>query len=110
MLFYTGISSQETATLLIFCEMATLYPMFNNHGQEGHDGPVSLHWLIHKIPSYQTLQYLKHKTSKTGLKLIVIVLMFSNTKIFKDFTIQTLVKIVTLGDKFGLRAIIYISW
>ena len=26
--------------------------------QEGHDGPVSLHWLIHKIPSYQTLQYL----------------------------------------------------
>ena len=26
--------------------------------QEGHDGPVSLHWLIHKIPSYQALQYL----------------------------------------------------
>ena len=35
--------------------------------QEGHDGPVSLHWLIFKIPSYQTLQYLgiglKNKTS-----------------------------------------------
>ena len=34
--------------------------------QEGHDGPVTLHWLIHEIPSYQTLQYvgigLKHKT------------------------------------------------
>ena len=34
--------------------------------QEGHDGPVSLHWLIREIPSYQTLQYLgtglKHKT------------------------------------------------
>ena len=34
--------------------------------QQGHDGPVSLHWLIHEIPSYQTLQYLgtglKHKT------------------------------------------------
>ena len=34
--------------------------------QEGHDGPVSIHWLIHKIPSYQTLHYLgtglKHKT------------------------------------------------
>ena len=33
-----------------------------------HDGPVSLHWLIYKIPSYQTLQYLgiclKHKTPK----------------------------------------------
>ena len=34
--------------------------------QEGHDGPVSLHWLLPEIPSYQTLQYLgiglKHKT------------------------------------------------
>ena len=34
--------------------------------QEGHDGPVPLHWLIREIPSYQTLQYLgiglKHKT------------------------------------------------
>ena len=34
--------------------------------QEGHDGPVLLHWLIREIPSYQTLQYLgialKHKT------------------------------------------------
>ena len=33
--------------------------------QEGHDGPVSLHWLIHEIPLYQALQYLgiglKHK-------------------------------------------------
>ena len=26
--------------------------------QESHDGPVSLHCLIRKIPSYQTLQYL----------------------------------------------------
>ena len=40
--------------------------------QEGHDGPVFLHWLICKILSYQTLQYLgiglKHKTpmTKTG--------------------------------------------
>ena len=25
---------------------------------EGHDGPVSLYWLIREIPSYQTLQYL----------------------------------------------------
>ena len=34
--------------------------------QEGHDGPVSLHWLIREIHSYQTLLYLgiglKHKT------------------------------------------------
>ena len=53
--------------------------------QEGHDGPVSPHWLIRNIPSYQTLQYLgialKHKTPKTGLKFVAIVLMFSN----KDF-------------------------
>ena len=26
--------------------------------KEGHDGPVSLHWLISKFPSYQTLKYL----------------------------------------------------
>ena len=36
--------------------------------QEGHDGPVLLHWLICKIPSYRTLKYmgigLKHKTPK----------------------------------------------
>ena len=36
--------------------------------QEGHDGPISLHWLICKIPSYQTLKYtgfgLRHKTPK----------------------------------------------
>ena len=36
--------------------------------QEGYGGPVSLHWLIREIPSYQTLQYLgiglKHKTPK----------------------------------------------
>ena len=36
--------------------------------QEGNDGPVSLHWLICKFPSYQTLKYLgiglKHKTPK----------------------------------------------
>ena len=34
--------------------------------QEGQDGPVSLHWLIREIHSYQTLHYLgiglKHKT------------------------------------------------
>ena len=34
--------------------------------QEGHDGPVSLHWLIREIHSNQTLHYLgiglKHKT------------------------------------------------
>ena len=37
-----------------------------NYKQEGHDGPVSLHWLIREIHSYQTLHYLgiglKHKT------------------------------------------------
>ena len=37
-----------------------------NKKEEGHDGPVSLHWLICEIHSYQTLHYLgtglKHKT------------------------------------------------
>ena len=36
------------------------------HKQEGHDVPVSLHWLICEIHSYQTLHYLgiglKHRT------------------------------------------------
>ena len=47
--------------------------------------------LICKIPSYQTLQYLgndlKHKTSRIGLELVAIVLMFSfsNKKIFNRF-------------------------
>ena len=40
------------------------------HEQEGHNGPVSLHWLLREIPSYQTLQYLgiglKHKTPNKG--------------------------------------------
>ena len=39
--------------------------------QEGHDGPVSLHWLIREIPSYQKIQYmgisLKHKTPNKDL-------------------------------------------
>ena len=39
--------------------------------QEGHDGPVLVHWLICKVPSYQTLQYLgtglKHKAPETDL-------------------------------------------
>ena len=43
-----------------------LKPVENNMEQEGHDGPVSLHWLIREIHSYQTLHYLgiglKHKT------------------------------------------------
>ena len=57
------------------------------HEQEGHDGPVSLHWLIPKITSYRTLPDLgiglKQKTPKTGLKLVAIVPIFSNTKISK---------------------------
>ena len=30
------------------------FALCHSHEQEGHDGPVSLHWLIHEIPSYQT--------------------------------------------------------
>ena len=59
--------------------------------QEGHDGLVLLHWRICKIHSYQTLQYLgiglKHKTPRTGLKLVATVLMFRNTKISNNFRI-----------------------
>ena len=46
----------------------SLFPHYYNvyWKQEGHDGPVSLHWLIREIHSYQTLHYLgiglKHKT------------------------------------------------
>ena len=40
--------------------------MKEENEQKDHDGPVSLHWLIRDIPSYQTLLYLgiglKHKT------------------------------------------------
>ena len=43
---------------------------------EGHDGPVSLHWLIHEIPSYQALQYLG------------IGLTFSQTTKFRLFQIE----------------------
>ena len=42
------IQGQTTRTVLV-----RLIPL-----QEGHDGPVLLHWLIHEIPSYQALQYL----------------------------------------------------
>ena len=44
-------------------------------------------WEKEKIPSYQTLQYLKHKAHTTGLKLVAIVLMFSNMEISEDLTI-----------------------
>ena len=68
-----------------------LKELHNKKEQKGHDGPVLLHWLIHKIPSYQTLLYLgiglEKQDSKEGLKLVAIVLMFRNKKISKDFTI-----------------------
>ena len=39
--------------MAMYREISKIFPI-----QEGHDGPVSLHWLIHEIPSYQALQYL----------------------------------------------------
>ena len=51
--------------------LSQLIPCFNildeeSSQQGGHDGPVSLQWLIREIHSYQTLHYLgtglKHKT------------------------------------------------
>ena len=52
----------------IYSLHTTFYAKITNiqFKQEGHDGPVSLHWLIREIHSYQTLHYLgiglKHKT------------------------------------------------
>ena len=47
-------------------EAVRLSDNFEINEQEGHDGPVSLHWLIREIHSYQTLHYLgiglRHKT------------------------------------------------
>ena len=68
-----------------------MLPNYSVEQQEGHDGPVSLHWLIGKIPLNQTLQYLgiglKHKTPR-GTKIgSHSSQMFSNKKILKDFTI-----------------------
>ena len=45
-----------TPVLYYGCEVSG-FTNANNIEQEGHDGPVSLHWLIREIPSYQTLQY-----------------------------------------------------
>ena len=46
--------------------LKSLSLVWKDQKQEGHDGPVSLHWLIHETHSYQTLHYLgiglKHKT------------------------------------------------
>ena len=56
----TGLNSY------IWAEGKMTLNIYLMHEQEGHDGPVSLHWLIREIHSYQTLHYLgiglKHKT------------------------------------------------
>ena len=49
----------------------------------------------------------KHKTPKTGLKLVAIVLIFRSKNISRDFTIKVHVQLMTLGDKLDPRAIIY---
>ena len=50
---------------VIYCKKGKERPK-EYRKQEGHDGPVLLHWLIREIHSYQTLHYLgiglKHKT------------------------------------------------
>ena len=61
--------------LFKFCKHGNLPKLYNymkrmenTVEQEGHYDPLSLDWLICKIPSYQTLQYLgiglKHNTHK----------------------------------------------
>ena len=54
--------------------------------QDDCDGPVLLHWQIHKIPTCQTIGF-ECNTPETGLKLVVLVLMVSNKRISKDFTL-----------------------
>ena len=52
--------------MLQYFDIPFWHPIIFLTEQEGHDGPVSLHWLIREIHSYQTLHYLgiglKHKT------------------------------------------------
>ena len=61
-------SVDDISGFFFFFEHSTLTDKIldNKIKQEGHDGPVSLYWLIREIHSYQTLHYLgiglKHKT------------------------------------------------
>ena len=51
----TDLHSYLTTNLSTYFLLPTYLPYYQ---QEGNDGPVSLHWLIREIPSYQALQYL----------------------------------------------------
>ena len=55
--------------------------------QEGHDGPVSLHWLIREIPAYQALQYLGIVLKHRPLRRTKIGSHSSYVKHQKDFEI-----------------------
>ena len=61
-----GKDVKKVVQLSKTCLMVTCPYCVGFDKQEGHDGPVSLHWLIPEIHSYQTLHYLgiglKHKT------------------------------------------------
>ena len=58
--------TRNVTKLAKYPSQATCQRVNMKQKQEGHDGPVSLHWLIREIHSYQTLHYLgiglKHKT------------------------------------------------
>ena len=55
---------------------------------DGHDGPVSLHWLNNKIHTYQTLlgQLVLNIRPQRQLKLVAPILLGCKKKISKDFT------------------------
>ena len=78
--------------------------------QEGHDGPVSLHWLIREIPSYQALQYLRIGLTHRPLTRTKIGSHSSYVKHQEDFERFHHVKLVTLGNQFDPRVITYTFW
>ena len=86
--------------------------MENKRKQEGHDGPVLLHWLIHEIPSYQTLQYLviglKHRPltrTKVGSHRSYVY-----QQDFERFHYIHPCKTCNLRNHFDPRVIIYTFW
>ena len=55
--------SEDMANVKVFVDKQRDKRMYRQRDkqtgqQEGHDGPVSLHWLIREIPSYQMIQYM----------------------------------------------------
>ena len=89
-------------------------PLFSSSTQqEGHDDPVSLHWLIRKIPSYQTLQYLgiglKHKTRNEDYNRSHSFYVWEQED-FQRFHYINPCKTCNPGNQFDPWVLIYTSW